>query len=100
MSLLKWRDIRHFLKLPVASFTIEADTFFFLCPRIRGQDFDVKTANDFDIKKWFREHGRGNLHISYIPLRAGWINPYRTSVTVWFTDKDTAMRAKLTWGGR
>ena len=98
-SMVKWRDILHWFKLPVASFTIEADTHFFLNPTIRNQDFSVESQNGFDLQKWFYAHGRGKLYMSYTPS-VTWVDPYRTFVTIWFTDKDTAMRAKLTWGGR
>lgn len=98
-SMMKWRDLNHVMKLPAASFTIHADAFYFLNPTIRDQDFSVTTQNGFDIQKWFYEHGRGKLYMSYTPP-VTWVQPYRTDIIIWFTDKDTAMRAKLTWGGR
>jgi len=101
ITFLKWRDIHHLFRKYAASFVIpEAHAVWLPNPCKRTIDCVVGSANGVSLRAWFKDHGRGRFKVEFTKPPGDDCLVFTADMTVQFSDKKTAMLAKLTWGGR
>jgi len=101
ITFLKWRDLFHLRRRYTVDFIIpEASAIWLPNPCKRTIDMVVGSANGVSLRAWFKDHGRGRFKVEIPTPSDKDALVFTSDMTVRFTDKKTAMLAKLTWGGR
>lgn len=74
---------------------------WFLCPRIRGNEYSFYNANGEDLEKWLKANAKGCYALDVYPdPDHNFIEVQECSIRVRFTDPNTALMFKLQMGGR
>ena len=100
-SWIKLRDLSHLFKSYSYPVKVRGEFNYFLDPSIRDENFNFYLPNGEMVGHWFEENGRGKMEcLVAIPNNMAplYQNSPATSLLS-FTDAQTAMVAKLKFGG-
>lgn len=100
--LISPRQFHHIFYTQKVKVTVRGRVKVFLDPKIKDQNFKFFLSDGLTVEQWFNQEGKGKLtylvSLDYNKDQNPW-SDYDTIAILSFTDRHTAMMAKLRFGG-